>query len=313
MHPPQTVRVKRRVTYPSRAAPPAPWAVAKPRNVALIRVLYEDARKRHTERTAYQARQDGCADFDAGTVFREVLHDVLAAVRGVCRGCRMGQSLAEHAKQKAQLRNRAFRIRVKIMALATWLAILKDRRDNPRPPPMPQLDPVDQQWQSLMDSVAASVSLASRSARALCSGGLCSWRLRRPGSGKIAEGLRSPRFLQPPHEAPAWATFGDAGCSNDPCQELHEQLLPAPGEPEQESVKAKGKRTALRRRSVFSLPPVIADHLPRRRRATCTSALPHQQVQRGAGPVHRASAERRGHRGHHRGGSRDAIGHVNSV
>lgn len=105
-YPPQATRGKRRATCPPMGVP-APLADAEPRNVALIRCIYKDARKRHGERTAYQARQDGCADFDARTVLSEVLHDILAAIRGVGRGCKLGQSLAKHAKQKASWRLRA--------------------------------------------------------------------------------------------------------------------------------------------------------------------------------------------------------------
>lgn len=294
-------RSKRRATCPPMAAPPiaAPKPDTKPRNVALIRVIYEDARRRHTERTSFQARQDGCCDFVARTVLLEVLQDVLAATRGVCGGYRMGLCLAEHATQKSQARARAFRIRAKIMAMGSFLLLLKQSRELRPPTPG-----ADQQWQSLLDSVVtASVGLCSRGAQAIRSGlnsqGLRSWRPSGCSSGKLSEGLRSLR-LSPRAPMPK-----SPRARLEPV-EGHCESVQMCDPPALLTEREKPKREHSRKKSVFSL-PAIANRLPRQRRATCSL------VGNAAAAVQRAASER-GHKGRcPRGGSADAVSRVKSA
>jgi len=79
------------------------------RNVALIRWIFEEARKRHVGRSSYQARQeDTSATRKSGglssVVFREVFSDVLAATRNCCKAYRACQLFRAEAPEPMHLK-----------------------------------------------------------------------------------------------------------------------------------------------------------------------------------------------------------------
>jgi len=158
-------------------------------NVALIRLIYEEARLKHTARPEYQARQtDPTSDEPMhGVIFREACSDILSATRVCCKAYRAVEIMDEASWQRREARRQKLlrtlpwrRLRSKLLVTGVFFKMLQNTRENN--------DKAELMWKECCKGLA-SLSVSSKAFAASKSLGLRSLRV----CGNISLSLRKVR------------------------------------------------------------------------------------------------------------------------
>jgi len=135
-------------------------ASAQERNVAWIRVINDDARRRHTARATFQLRA-AVGNADAGAsprkIFCEAQQDIVDSVRKCFRGQRMVGEMLPAAQQHKRLRDAVHRrlgaLRTKTRTVGRFMILLAKAHQ--------EQETAESMWQMLaMNLGAASVTTA---------------------------------------------------------------------------------------------------------------------------------------------------------
>lgn len=153
-------------------------ATVKERNVAWIRVINDDARRRHAARASFQLRAAGAADAKAspGLIFREAQEDILASVRKCFHGQRVVGEMLPGAQQHKRLRDAVHRrlgvLRAKTRTVGAFMALFSKARHEE--------ESAESMWQMLATTLGTASVATAAGSHALAA---ASWKLA---------GLRSP-------------------------------------------------------------------------------------------------------------------------